>query len=82
MTFQNSLKYYNNVNNFTLKLITETERRSQEWLQQQKKVLFKTTQILESPAFVNNLMNTLNRVNKSNLMVLPFWKGERRESDT
>jgi len=82
LTFQNSLKHYNNINNFTLKLVTETERRSQEWFQQQKKVLFRTSQILESTSFTNNLMHTLSRVNKSNLMVLPFWKGEKREGES
>jgi hypothetical protein len=78
LTFQNSLKHYSNTNSFTLKLVTETERRSQEWLQQQKRVLSKTTQILENASFTNSLMHTLTRVNKSNLMVLPFWKGEKR----
>jgi hypothetical protein len=81
LTYQNSLKYYNNFNSFTLKLIHETEKRSQDWLLQQKKVLFKVSQALENPSFSTNVNVLLSRVNKSNFLMMPNWKGEKRDTD-
>lgn len=74
LNYQTSLKFYNNCNNFTMKLINETERRSQEWIITQKRVLLRVSQALESPNFSNNLNSLLTRVNKSNLLMLPTWK--------
>lgn len=34
--------------------------------------------ILENPNFVNGLNQVLNKVSKSNIMLLPFWKGGER----
>lgn len=79
IAFQNSLKYYNNPNSFTLKLITETERKSQEWILTQKRVLQRVAFILENPAFTSTTMATLTKVAKSNLFIFPYWKGEKRD---
>ena len=75
LAFQHSLRYYNNSNSFTLKLIAETERKSQDWILTKKRVLQKVAYILENPSFTNIAMNTFNRANKSNLFLLPYWKG-------
>ena len=72
------MKFYNNYNNFTLKLIHETEKKSQEWLIQQKKILLKVSQALENPAFATNLGMQLGRVTKANLFMLPNWKTDKR----
>ena len=81
LAYQGSLRYYNNPNNFTLKLISESERRSQEWLLTQKRVLLRLSQALENPAFSANLSLLLGRANKGNLLMMPNWKGEKRDSD-
>ena len=81
LSYQNTLKYYNNPNTLTLKLIVESERKSNDWLLGQKKVLQKIGQILENPSFVNTLMYTLNKCNKTNMLVLPVFRTERRDVD-
>lgn len=81
LAFQNSLKYYNNPNNFTLKLLNESERRSSDWLTAQKRVLLRVAQILDNPAFANNLMYTLTRATKANALALPSWKGDKRDAE-
>ena len=45
----------------------------------QKKVLFRVIQALDSPSFSNNLIHILSKVNKSNLLLMPNWKGERKD---
>jgi hypothetical protein len=45
----------------------------------QKRVLQRVGYILDSPSFTSAAMNTFVRANKSNLFLLPYWKGEKRE---
>lgn len=78
--FQNSLKYYNNANSFMLKLITQSQRKSQEWIVGQKKVLMRVNHMLENSSFTNNMTNILNRATKSNLFIFPYWKGDKKDS--
>ena len=81
MHFQNSLKYYNNANSFTLKLITETEKKSHDWIINQKKVLNRVGGILENQNYTSNMMTYLNKATKSNLFIFPYWKGEKKEGN-
>ena len=74
------MKYYNNFNNFTLKLIRETEKKSQDWLIQQKKILLKISQALENSTFATNLNLQLSRITKANIFMLPNWKTEKSDS--
>lgn len=81
MAFQNSLKFYNNSNSFTLKLITESERKSGEWVVSQKRVMHRVAGILESHSFTSNNTAMLNRATKSNLFILPYWKADGKETN-
>ena len=79
MAFQNSVRYYNNVNSFTLKLINESQRKSQEWILGQKKILGRIVGILDSPGFTSSNAASLSKATKSNLFIFPYWKGEKLE---
>ena len=79
IAFQNATKYYNNANSFTLKLINESERKSQEWIMGQKRVLQRVNHILDTPGFTSLNATGLSRATKSNLFIFPYWKGEKRE---
>ena len=79
VNYQNSLKYYNNSNSFILKLITESERKSQDWLVGQKKILAKVQHILENNNFTSYMSNILSRATKSNLFIFPYWKGDKKD---
>lgn len=78
ITFQNSLKYYNNSNSFTLKLINESEKKSSEWIINLKKVLAKVSNILDNHNFTSSSINNLTKATKSNTFIFPYWKGEKR----
>lgn len=46
----------------------------------QKRVLQRVSYILDNPSFVNAAMSIFTRANKSNLFILPSWKGDKKES--
>jgi len=47
----------------------------------QKRILQRASYILENPSFVNAAMNVFTRANKSNLFILPSWKGDKKEAN-
>ncbi len=82
MNFETSLKFYSNPNTLLLKLSTEAEKRSLDWILQQKKTLSKITKnessYMQSQSY-STLSSYISKVNEMNMMIKPVWMGQKKE---
>ncbi len=82
MNFETSLKFYSNPNTLLLKLSTEAEKRSLDWILQQKKTLSKITKhessYMQSQSY-STLSSYIGKVNEMNMMIKPVWMGQKKE---
>jgi len=85
MNFENTLKFYSNPNTLLLKLSTEAEKRSLDWIIQQKKTLAKISR--NESAYMQNqnystLSSYISKVNEMNMMIKPVWMGQKKELES
>jgi hypothetical protein len=82
MNFETSLKFYSNPNTLLLKLSTEAEKRSLDWILQQKRTLSKITKnessYMQSQSY-STLSSYISKVNEMNMMIKPVWMGQKKE---
>jgi hypothetical protein len=82
MNFETSLKFYSNPNTLLLKLSTEAEKRSLDWILQQKKTLSKIAKnessYMQSQSY-STLSSYISKVNEMNMMIKPVWMGQKKE---
>ena len=85
MNFETSLKFYSNPNTLLLKLSSEAEKRSLDWILQQKKTLWKISKnefsYMQSQSY-STLSSYISKVNEMNMMIKPVWMGQKKELES